>query len=157
MSFLLKYWKVLAILLLCLGSFAAGRWATPTPVQTDKTLTIQDTNKHESIEAKNDKVTVITKKPDGSITTTITDHSTVTKTKEESKVAKTTETKKTPVVPDVYRPDYRAGFQVHQPFSTDWKPSYSVESGYRVLGNLWGTASYNTSEHLFGLGVSVDF
>lgn len=163
MLLLLKYWRYLLVVALCVGCFAWGRLGVPTPVATDKISEVQDTekDKHETVEHKNDKVTTITKKADGSVVTTVVDHSQTSETKDESvnKVEKTNETKKTPVVAaqDPYRPSYRLGVQAHNELALTWQPSYSVEAGYRVLGNLWGTASYDIQDHKAGLGLSIDF
>ncbi len=67
----LKY-KVIAVTVVAVGSFAAGRWMAPTKVETkvvevEKIVTVKEEQK------RKDKKTVITKKPDGETTTVITE------------------------------------------------------------------------------------
>jgi len=164
MPILLKYWKQLGVLLLCLACYAGGRWGSSggTATTSDKIAETQTTEQVDKTQDTDhlDKVTEITKKPDGTVVTKITDHSKITETKQDTENTQTkvdeTKTTSTPVA-DPYRPSYRLGVQVHNDLGLTWKPAYSIDTGYRVIGNLWGTASYNLGDHQLGVGLSFDF
>lgn len=165
---LLKYWKYLAAILLCVACYAGGYFSHNPAETTTVTEHSSEHDKAQEIEVSKttdhiNKVTRIIKQKDGTEITEITDHSTVVE-KQTSKttIEKTlTEDKKTeivkPAATDPYRPDYRLGAQVHNQVSATWDPNYSVEAGYRILGNLWTTGSYNIGHKEIGVGLSIDF
>lgn len=94
----------------------------------------------ESVSHK-DVTTVTVVKPNGDKVVTKTDKSVVEKSK------------------DVVTPEknnYSLGAQAHVKNLRE-QPSYSIEVGKRLTGDLWGTGSYNPTDKSIGLGLRIEF
>lgn len=144
-------YKVGLGLLVLVGSFASGylyRGATPPQVITQIEEKIV-----EKVVIKTVKVTE--NRPDGSSTTTET-----TETQEDSTQVTDTSTPSQPVPnvhSGVYLPQYSVGVNWTPRLSEDaFKPT-GMEVGYRVLGNMWGTAGFDWRTKEATVGVRVDF
>jgi hypothetical protein len=90
---------------------------------------------------RKDVTTVIEKKPDGTTTTIVTDRSVTEKSKEQVK-------------PD--KSEYSIGAKAQFKNLKD-KPTYSLELGKRLTGNLWGTVEGNPNDKSVGVGLRLEF
>lgn len=169
LKLLMKFWKPLAVLLLCIGSYLAGS----LPNKSQETIVfkekiVEKVVEVESKKTKNDKTTTINKKPDGSSTTVIVDRSESTETKEKETLSE----KNNSLVsqrPNQAKKEHSIGFSVQVPISSptsDKDRSYEIELGRRFIGNMWVTGSYtyrqhesflSSRQHLFGIGLRHEF
>lgn len=163
---LLKYWRELALVLLCAASFAIGRWGNRTTTtstdKTNQTQVVATVDKDNDSDAVN-KVTTITKNKDGTTTETIVDHSKIVDTKVDT-TQSTTHTTETKTTTTTSGPSGKAGddryyvsLGVTNGISLKWAPDYQAEVGYKLIGPLWGNVSYDISTHKPGVGVTLVF
>lgn len=163
---LAKYWKALVVLALCGLCYFWGANSHPAQVKsaTQEQVSTQTVSDKQKVQ-QNDVVKTIDKKPNGEVVTTIVDHT--TKTTDNKSSAKTQETSKTTSVQPVAaatvsQHTYSLGLAVDYPLTLvgleDWNhPSYTVEVGKRVLGDVWVTGTYTLKDNIFGLGLRYEW
>jgi hypothetical protein len=162
LALLKSNWRPLAVLVLMVGCFFVGRVSvgTGTDKTTDKVTeqVATDVSEKDTTEKQADVVTTVTTKPDGTTVKTTVDHTKTTgqksKTTDTKLVSKESKSESKPAAADPYRPNWSAGAGAWS--GTDLKPYYEGSVGYRVLGNAWVQAGFNTHREL-GAGLRIDF
>jgi len=174
-----KHWRafLVSLSILCAGiiGYHYGKHSVLTQTQivssaTTSSQTSQNTHSQvqKNIISKHHQVIIIDKKPSGETITTIRNDDTkhindkTNHTTNKTTNATSSTTKK--IVPtlvaqsDAYRPNYSLGLDWTPKYVSTLKESeYTVNAGYRMIGNLWLTSQFNIQRHEAAVGFRIDF
>jgi hypothetical protein len=152
-----QYRWFMAALLACCFCFGGGWYAhKPDSIVKTEVQTVEKIVQKDTQHADKTTTQVVVKKPDGTTETT-TIHNDITDVDKTKSDTATKDSTKDSVQATAYMPKYSVGVMAQVGMDNLLNPSYDASIGYRILGNLWGEALWNTGHHEGGVGVRIEF